>query len=78
MRWCLKEGQLSVDQARMGRKGVMENHPNTTNKKDRSNKGKEKEMKRTSRKQLKAMLRKNWLLKIRHPFVTLMEVSPLN
>ncbi|KAL2225965.1 UNVERIFIED_CONTAM: ABC transporter A family member 1 [Sesamum indicum] len=29
---------------------------------------------RSSRRQLKAMLRKNWLLKIRHPFVTCAEV----
>ncbi|XP_038685237.1 ABC transporter A family member 1 isoform X1 [Tripterygium wilfordii] len=28
----------------------------------------------TARRQLKAMLRKNWLLKIRHPFVTLAEI----
>ncbi|KAG7961902.1 hypothetical protein I3843_09G039100 [Carya illinoinensis] len=28
----------------------------------------------TSRRQLKAMLRKNWLLKIRHPFATLAEI----
>ncbi|KAL3533759.1 hypothetical protein ACH5RR_007280, partial [Cinchona calisaya] len=54
-------------------KGVMENHPNT-NKKERNYRGKEEETKRSSRKQLKAMLRKNWLLKIRHPFVTLMEI----
>ncbi|XP_070027820.1 ABC transporter A family member 1 isoform X2 [Nicotiana sylvestris] len=36
-------------------------------------KEKEKEM-RNSRRQLKAMLRKNWLLKIRHPFVTCAEI----
>ena len=59
--------------SRMGVKGFMENHPNIS-KKER-NKVKEEEMKRSSRKQLKAMLRKNWLLKIRHPFVTLTEVS---
>ena len=29
----------------------------------------------TARTQLKAMLRKNWLLKIRHPFITSAEVS---
>ncbi|CAI9099895.1 OLC1v1036780C1 [Oldenlandia corymbosa var. corymbosa] len=65
----------------MGHKGVMENYPkkksscssSSTSQKER-NKGKEEEMKRTSSKQLKAMLRKNWLLKVRHPFVTLMEI----
>lgn len=31
----------------------------------------------TSKRQLKAMLRKNWLLKIRHPFITAAEVSLL-
>ncbi|XP_019232032.1 PREDICTED: ABC transporter A family member 1 [Nicotiana attenuata] len=36
-------------------------------------KEKEKEM-RNSRRQLKAMLRKNWLLKIRHPFTTCAEI----
>ncbi|CDP14120.1 unnamed protein product [Coffea canephora] len=56
----------------MGVKGFMENHLNIS-KKER-NKVKEEEMKRSSRKQLKAMLRKNWLLKIRHPFVTLTEI----
>ncbi|KAG8371966.1 hypothetical protein BUALT_Bualt12G0017800 [Buddleja alternifolia] len=34
----------------------------------------EKESMRCSRRQLKAMLRKNWLLKIRHPFVTCAEI----
>lgn len=38
------------------------------------NKDKEVKMKRNSTRQLKAMLRKNWLLKIRHPVVTLTEV----
>lgn len=28
----------------------------------------------TSQRQLKTMLRKNWLLKIRHPFITFAEV----
>ncbi|MCD7461369.1 ATP-binding cassette sub- A member 1 [Datura stramonium] len=37
-------------------------------------KEKEKEDTRNSRRQLKAMLRKNWLLKIRHPFVTCAEI----
>lgn len=37
-------------------------------------KEKEKEDMRNSRRQLKAMLRKNWLLKIRHPFVTCAEI----
>lgn len=37
-------------------------------------KGKKEGMKRSSRRQLKAMLRKNWLLKIRHPFITLAEI----
>ncbi|XP_060186206.1 ABC transporter A family member 1 isoform X3 [Lycium barbarum] len=37
-------------------------------------KNKEKEDMRNSRRQLKAMLRKNWLLKIRHPFVTCAEI----
>ncbi|KAK4485446.1 hypothetical protein RD792_008087, partial [Penstemon davidsonii] len=37
-------------------------------------KKKVKEGMRSSRKQLKAMLRKNWLLKIRHPFVTCAEI----
>lgn len=31
----------------------------------------------TGTRQLKAMLRKNWLLKIRHPFVTCAEVQIL-
>ncbi|KAL8489520.1 hypothetical protein ACS0TY_025437 [Phlomoides rotata] len=37
-------------------------------------KEKEKENMRSSRRQLKAMLRKNWLLKIRHPFSTCAEI----
>lgn len=37
-------------------------------------KEREKENMRSSRRQLKAMLRKNWLLKIRHPFSTCAEV----
>lgn len=43
---------------------------------DSGSKKKEKEvkMRRNSTRLLKAMLRKNWLLKIRHPFVTLTEV----
>lgn len=43
-------------------------------KKKEINKDKEVKMKRNSMRQLKAMLRKNWLLKIRHPFVTLSEI----
>nr|AMP82925.1 ABC transporter A family member 1 [Catalpa bungei] len=35
---------------------------------------KDKEKMRSSRRQLKAMLRKNWLLKIRHPVVTCAEI----
>ncbi|KAL2535052.1 ABC transporter A family member 1 [Abeliophyllum distichum] len=35
---------------------------------------KEEENMRSSRRQLKAMLRKNWLLKIRHPFITCAEI----
>ncbi|CAA2979777.1 ABC transporter A family member 1 [Olea europaea subsp. europaea] len=34
----------------------------------------EEENMRSSRRQLKAMLRKNWLLKIRHPFITCAEI----
>lgn len=35
---------------------------------------KEEENMRSSRRQLKAMLRKNWLLKIRHPYITCAEI----
>ncbi|CAI9301359.1 unnamed protein product [Lactuca saligna] len=35
---------------------------------------KEKKMTSSSGRQLKAMLRKNWLLKIRHPYITLAEI----
>lgn len=37
-------------------------------------KERERENMRSWRRQLKAMLRKNWLLKIRHPFITCAEV----
>lgn len=62
----------------MGQKGVWGTRfkNGSDNKKKERSKGKEEDMKRSSSRQLKAMLRKNWLLKIRHPFVTLMEVSP--
>lgn len=39
---------------------------------------KEKKMTSSSGRQLKAMLRKNWLLKIRHPYITLAEVIPID
>lgn len=76
---CLQNSELSVSAESLfffvfSEKRKIERERSSSGNRARVLFGSEADM-GTSRRQLKAMLRKNWLLKIRHPFVTLAEVS---